>query len=71
MNTDMRVTEQDDYQATFELYETKDGPRLRLKDARMTVIGDGKDPGKWQALSALVNKGAAQFEADAHGGKAS
>lgn len=71
MNTDMRVTEQDDYQATFELYQTKDGPRLRLKDARMTVIGDGKDPGKWQALSAQINEGARQFEADAHGVKTS
>jgi hypothetical protein len=71
MNTDMRVTEQDDYQATFELYQTKDGPRLRLKDARMTVIGDGKSPDKWQALSTQVNKAAVQFEAEAHGVKAS
>lgn len=71
MNTDMRVTEQDDYQATFELYQTKDGPRLRLKDARITVIGDGKDAGKWQALSAHVTESARQFEADAHGVRAS
>lgn len=71
MNTDMRVTEQDDYQATFELYQTKDGPRLRLKDARMTVIGDGKNPAKWQALSTMINESARQFEADAHGQKLS
>lgn len=71
MNAEMRVTEQDDYQATFELYQTKDGPRLRLKDARMTVIGDGKSPDKWQALSAQVNKAAAEFEAQAHGVKVS
>ena len=71
MNTDMRVTEQDDYQATFELYQTKDGPRLRLKDARMTVIGDGKDPKMWIGLAASLAAGAKQFADDASGVKAS
>lgn len=71
MNTEMRVTEQDDYQATFELYQTKDGPRLRLKDARMTVIGDGKDSAKWRALADQVTAASRQFEDDANGSRTS
>lgn len=71
MNTDMRVTEQDDYVATYELYETKDGPELRLKDVRLSRIGDGKDVKKWQALAADALTAATKAKAEADGIKAS
>jgi hypothetical protein len=71
MNTEMTVTEQDDYQATFEIYQTKEGPQLRLKDARMTVIGDGKDPKKWRDLADQVSTAARHFDDTANGVKAS